>query len=395
MVSTSTAPGGTCPTSRPSIQPTSPPPVPGTDRTMPNLHRKPILLITRGLDPVGTGRQIELVAAGLRAAGRDIHVALTTTGGSLAERLAEAECTVHRVGHRPVIDPAAAVALAALVARLQPAVVTAWGRSQIAIVPAVRLVAPAVRLVGWLARPVRGGLVAAGLRRLDCAVAASPGAAESCRRLGVAAGRIEHIAPGIAPPASRGLSRGAIAADLGLDPARQWTLCVAPLEADARLERLVWAMDQLGVVRKDLQHVLVGAGPIRGRLLRRARVQEVAERLVVVSHCGLLPDLLGQVRLVWQSGTVALGGAVLDAMAGGVPVVAVVSDAARQLVVDGETGWIAPPLPESEFPRRAFNILEDAALAARWGAAASARAAAEFPVDRMIAAHVAALERLE
>jgi glycosyltransferase involved in cell wall biosynthesis len=361
---------------------------------MPNLHRKPILLVSRGLDPVGTGRQIELVAAGLRAAGRAVHVALTTTGGSLAERLAAAGCTVHPVGHRPTVDPAAAVALAALVVRLRPAVVTAWGRSQIAIVPAVRLVAPAVRLVGWLARPARGGLVATGLRRLDRAVAASPGAAESCRRLGVAAGRIEHIAPGITPASGRGLSRAAIAAELGLDPARQWTLCVAPLEADTRLERLVWAMDQLGVVRKDLQHVLVGAGPMRGRVLRRARVQEVAERLVVVPDCGLLPDLLGQVRLVWQSGTVALGGAVLDAMAGGVPVVAVASDAARQLVVDGETGWVAPPLPESELPRRAFTILEDEPRAARMAAAGAARAAACFPAAASVAAHVALHERL-
>ena len=361
---------------------------------MPNLHRKPILLVSRGLDPVGTGRQIELVAAGLRAAGRDLHVALTTTGGGLAERLAAAGCTVHRVGHRPVVDPAAAVALAALVARLRPAVVTAWGRSQIGIVPAVRLVAPAVRLVGWLARPARGGLVAAGLRRLDRVVVASPGAADSCRRLGVAGGRIEHIAPGIAPPSGRGLSRVALAAELGLDPTRQWTLCVAPLEADTRLERLVWAMDQLGVVRKDLQHVLVGAGPMHGRVFRRARVHEVAERLVVVSHCSLLPDLLGQVRLVWQSGTVALGGAVLDAMAGGVPVVAVASDAARQLVVDGETGWIAPPLPESELPRRAFKILEEESQTTRMAAAGAARAAECFAAAASVAAHVALHERL-
>ena len=361
---------------------------------MPNLHRKPILLVSRGLDPVGTGSQVELVAAGLRAAGCDLHVALTTTGGGLAERLAAAGCSVHRVGHRPVVDAAAAGALAALVARLRPAVVTAWGRSQIATMPAVRLVAPAVRLVGWLARPVRGGLVAAGLRRLDRVVAASLGAAESCRRLGVAAGRIEHIAPGIAPPSGRGLSRGAIAAALGLDPARQWTLCVAPLEADTRLERLVWAMDQLGVVRKDLQHVLVGAGPMHARVLRRARVHEVAARLVVVPHCGLVPDLIGQVRLVWQSGTVALAGAVLDAMAADVPVVAVASDASRQLIVDGETGWIAPPLPESEFPRRAFKILEEESQAARMAAAGAARAAACFPAAASVAAHVALHERL-
>jgi glycosyltransferase involved in cell wall biosynthesis len=298
------------------------------------------------------------------------------------------------VGRRPVVDPAAALGLAALVARLRPATVGAWGRSQVALLPAVRIAAPTVRLIGWVARPVRGGLAGAGLRRADLVVTASPGAAESCRRLGIAPGRIEEIAPGIAPAQGEGLSRAAIAAELGLDPVRHWTLCVAPLEADARLERLVWAIDQLGVVRKDLQHVLVGAGAMRRRLLRRARVHEIVDRLVVVPHCGLLPDLLGQVRLVWQSGTVALGGAVLDAMAGGVPVVAVAGDAAGQFVADGETGWIAPPLPESELPRRAFKILEDEPLAARMGAAAAARAAASFPAAASVAAHVALHERL-
>jgi glycosyltransferase involved in cell wall biosynthesis len=361
---------------------------------MPNLLRKPTLLVCRGLDPVGTGRQIELVAAGLRDAGGDVHVAVTTTGGSVPERLARAGCTVHCVGRRPVVDPAAAAGLARLAVRLRPAVVTAWGRSQIAVLPAVRFVAPTVRLVGWLARPVGGGLVAAALRRIDRVIAAAPAAAESCARLGVAAGRIERIAPGITAARHEGPERGAVAAALGLDPARRWTLCVAPLEAESRLERLVWAIDQLGVVRRDLQHVLVGAGPLLGRVLRRARVQEVADRLVCMSHCGLLPDLLGHLALVWQSGTVALGGALLDAQAAGVPAVAVTSDAAGQIIADGETGWIAPVLPESEFPRRAFRILEDEPLARRMAAAGLARAATCFPAAASVAAHVALCERL-
>ena len=91
----------------------------------------------------------------------------------------------------------------------------------------------------------------------------------------------------------------------------------------------------------------------------------------------------------------AHGGAILDGMARGVPAVAVESASARQLVVDGETGRIVPPVPESEFPRRAFNILEDDALAVRWAAAARARAETEFPVDRMVRAHLAALARME
>jgi glycosyltransferase involved in cell wall biosynthesis len=362
---------------------------------MPHVFRKPILLVVRGLDAVGSGRQAALVAAGLMEAGADVHVAVTTAGGCLPGELAAAGCTVHRVGRRPVVDAAAAAGIVTLVARLQPGVVTAWGRSQVPLVVGARCAAVAVKLAGWLARPVRGPWATAMLRRLDCVVAASPATAESCRRLGVAERRIEPIPPGIGPAAAaRRLPRADVARRLGLDPARQWTLCVAPLEADSRLDRLIWAIDQLGVVRRDLQHVLVGAGPLLGRVLRRARVQEAADRLVVLPHCDLLPDLLAQVPLVWQSGEVAVGGAILDAMACGVPAVAVESDAARQLIADGASGAIAPAVPQSVFPRRAFTNHEDTALAARMAVAAGARAAACFPAAASVAAHVALHRRL-
>jgi glycosyltransferase involved in cell wall biosynthesis len=139
----------------------------------------------------------------------------------------------------------------------------------------------------------------------------------------------------------------------------------------------------------------VGAGPLRARLLRRARVQELDERLHLFPHLDCLPDLLREVRLVWQSGEVACGGTLLDGMALGIPAVAVASDSARQLIVDGETGRIVPAEPESEFPRRALGIVEDDTLAARYGSAAKARAAAEFPRDRMVAAMMAATEHVQ
>ncbi|MFM8705382.1 MAG: glycosyltransferase, partial [Planctomycetia bacterium] len=190
-----------------------------------------------------------------------------------------------------------------------------------------------------------------------------------------------------------GLARGELATRLGLDREKIWTLCVAPLVAESRLERLLWAIDQLGVVHRRLEHVLVGGGPLRDRLLRRARAQRVDERLHLFDHLDCLPDLLRETRLVWQSGEVACGGGLLDAMALGIPTVAVASDASRQLIVDAETGRLVPAEPESEFPRRALRIIEDDALAERYGAAARTRAAAEFPVERMVAGIIAALER--
>jgi glycosyltransferase involved in cell wall biosynthesis len=353
-------------------------------------------MVARGLDSIGTGRQIELVAKGFLAAGWNVHLAVTTAGGAVATRLAHAGVTVHRLSTRPIVDAAAAVRLVQVARRLDlgsSAVVLTWGRSQVRLAAAIKLLIPTVGFVSHLAMRPSGTITGLALGQADRVIASSPAVAAGCERLGVSPVKIDMIPPAADPAPAEGLSRAELAARLGLDPENIWTLCVAPLVPEARLERLLWAIDQLGVVHRRLEHVLVGAGPLRGRVLRRARVQQLAERLHLVPHLDCLPDLLREVRLVWQSGEVAYGGALLDGMALGIPAVAVASDAARQLIVDGETGRIVPADPESDFPRRALGIIEDDALAARYGSAAKARAVAEFPTDRMVAAVLAACAR--
>jgi glycosyltransferase involved in cell wall biosynthesis len=354
------------------------------------LGRK-ILFVTRALDPVGTGRQVELAAEGLAAAGFDVAVAITTCGGDVASRLADRGITVHAVGRRPVVDAAAMARLATFRARFEPETLLGFGRSAALPLLTARLLGARCRTLLWLGLPPRRASTIQAAKRLDGVIATSPGVASACTRSGIRADRIIVVPPGITRDAGRGLSREDIAARIGLDPTKQWTLAVAPLEPEPRLQRLLWAIDQLGVVRKDLQHVLIGAGPLLGQIGRRARAQELAERLIVLPSCNVLPDLLTHVKIVWQSGSVALGGALLDGMAHGLPTVAVESDAARQLVVDDVTGRVVPALPESEFPRRAFNIVEDDDLARRYGDAAAARAATEFPVEPFVEGIVAAV----
>ena len=351
-------------------------------------------MVARGLDSIGTGRQVELAAEALLAAGWDVHLAVTTGGGAIATRLTHAGATVHRLSTRPVVDAAAAVRLVQVARRLDlgsSAVVLAWGRSQIRLAAAIKLLMPTVRFVSHLAMQPSGTLTGLALGQADRVIASSPAVAAGCERLGLSPVKIDMIPPAADPAPAEGLSRAELAARLGLDPEKIWTICVAPLVPEAKLERLLWAIDQLGVVHKRLEHVLVGAGPLRARVLRRARVQHLAERLHLFPHLDCLPDLLREVRLVWQSGEVACGGAILDGMALGIPAVAVASDSARQLIIDGETGRIVAVDPESDFPRRSLGIIEDDELAARYGTAAKARAAAEFPRDRMVAAMFAAI----
>ena len=92
--------------------------------------RQPLLIAVRGLDPVGIGRQVELLARGLAADGRNVHIAITSAGGNLAARLRDAGLSVHAIGRRPVPDVAAMVRLVGLVRRLGAGTLVSFGRRQ-------------------------------------------------------------------------------------------------------------------------------------------------------------------------------------------------------------------------------------------------------------------------
>ena len=68
---------------------------------------RPVLLVARGLDPVGTGCELEHAAVGFAAAGQAVVVAVTSSGGSVPGRLAARGFAVHRLGRRPVVDAGA------------------------------------------------------------------------------------------------------------------------------------------------------------------------------------------------------------------------------------------------------------------------------------------------
>ncbi len=373
-----------------------------------------VILVSRGLDPIGTGRQVLLAAAGLAERGFEVHLATVSLDGSPDGPLAKAAggiVAVHSMSNRPApsnipVDPAAISGLAGLLRRGDFDLVEAWGWSSGVAAAAALAVAGLARgrrppLVFRVATPSgRSWPRRAALSRATVVLADGDDVAAACREAapgtpvvvvppGIPA---ETVNPAAAPP------RHEVATRYGLRADQPWTLCVAPLESPSRLERLLWAMDQIDVVHQGVEHLLIGAGSQSGRLARRARVQQVADRLKVVPYPRPpLPegasDLVAHATLVWQSGEVALGGVILDAMAAGRPIVAVESMSARNLIEDGVSGKIVPADPASEFPRQAVKILEDAAMAARLGEGARLRATERFSLQAFHEAHAAAIER--
>ncbi len=353
-----------------------------------------LLLVSPDHHAVGSGRQLELAAAALQQAGWRVHVAVLTTGGSLADRLEPIGVTVSRLGRRPAIDAAVVPRLFQFSRRLQPAVVLAWGRQVAVPVAAARLVCRRLGLGSWrhfqwLAQPPRSAPEQVAVQAADKILATDAAVAEGC------AGQGGHGQAVVVPPAAAAFAaaggREQLATALGLAPANRWTLTVAPLVAASRLEQLLWAIDQMGVARDDLDHVIVGAGPLARRLARRARIQELADRVHFFDRLDCLPELLPQVELIMQSGRVALGGCLLEGLAHGIPLVAIDTPESRAVIGDGDAGRLVPAVPESEFARRAIQLLEDRDLAAACTAAGRRRVAEWFDPQASAAALVAAV----
>ncbi|MDE3097660.1 MAG: glycosyltransferase, partial [Chloroflexota bacterium] len=83
---------------------------------------------------------------------------------------------------------------------------------------------------------------------------------------------------------------------------------------------------------------------------------------------------------------------VLEAMACGLPVVATDVGAVADVVEDGVTGFVVPPLDPPAIARAALRLLDDAALRERMGHAGRARAVERFSVERCTEVHVQAYD---
>ena len=137
---------------------------------------------------------------------------------------------------------------------------------------------------------------------------------------------------------------------------------------------LLDAFSQLAAQRPGLVLELVGEGPEREPIVRRARELGVAERVRLL---GPLPWEEVRARL-GRAGVFALPSirlpsgrmegipvALMEAMASGVPVVSTRLSGVPELVRDGETGLLVEPGDPAGLARAMATLLDDDELAAR------------------------------
>jgi glycosyltransferase involved in cell wall biosynthesis len=167
-------------------------------------------------------------------------------------------------------------------------------------------------------------------------------------------------------------------------------LAICRLEPQKGIDVAVRAIAILRARHGDVHLVVLGEGA------ERAQIQSLARELGVSAHLpGRVPDVSAWLDraavLVHPVRWEGFGLAVLEAMLGGLPVVATRVSSLPELVVDGETGVLVPP----DNPTALAAGLERAlAEAPRLGEAGRRRARERFSVARMVDATVAVYEEV-
>lgn len=161
-------------------------------------------------------------------------------------------------------------------------------------------------------------------------------------------------------------------------------------------------VEAFAILRERLPHLrprlslhIAGGGPLLEPLRERVRSMGLAGAVRLLGERSDIPDVLDEFR-VFALTSIAEGcpGAVLEAMAAGLPVVATRVGGVPDIVDDGVTGRLVPPSQPCAIAAALEPYVIDAALAAHHGAAGRDRVEREFGMQTMVNAYQGLYERL-
>ncbi|MBN1515049.1 glycosyltransferase [Candidatus Sumerlaeota bacterium] len=172
-------------------------------------------------------------------------------------------------------------------------------------------------------------------------------------------------------------------AELGCPPGGALAVVVARLHPQKNHRLLLSALRRLGDARKDFKAALIGEGKMEDEL--RALTQEWG-----LSDCVRFAGLRDDVERYYKAADFAIlpsdkegfSNVVIEAMAGGCPVVATDVGGNREAILDGVTGYIVPPNDEAALAAALEKMLAEPKRREEMAKAAVERARV-FSLDAM------------
>lgn len=249
-----------------------------------------------------------------------------------------------------------------------------------------------VHYVPWVGpgvtRPAVLRYTTAYANRCDCVIAPSRAVVERLRDRGVRA-RIELLPTGtVDPEAMATLDPGWVRPVFGIPAGRPLLVTASRLGKEKSVDLLLDAFARI-LSRQEASLLIVGDGPEAPALREQALRLGVDAHTVFAGpqpHRKTLECLAAADIFVFASQTETQGMAVIEAMAAGLPVVAVAAGGVADAVRDGESGFLVDPSADA-LAARVLALLNDPSRRASLGGRAKDAAMAfslEALTDRLV-----------
>ncbi len=354
------------------------------------MHR--ILHITSTLALSGTASQIAILAAGLPKDRFELHLAVVCRR-PVAHDVSTSDVRPTIIRTQSQVDPFAFWKLRRLISKLQPDIVHTWefdantvGRIA-AVSAGVNHLIASERRIDNFKTDLESSIDRRLARRTDRIVVNSCAVQQFNISRGLPESKIAVIPSAChVTNAPSSESRERFLAAVGLPSEAKLIAYVGSIQPRKRLKEIVWATDQLKAVGVPAHLLVIGDGPYRLALERYRWLNRVDDRVHFLGRRDDVRRFLAHTDVLWQPSAIeGQSSAILEAMAAGVAVVAADSGGNRELILNGETGYLVSTAERAGFARWTLPILEDPSLARRFGVAAKERVANFHNAGEMVA----------
>jgi glycosyltransferase involved in cell wall biosynthesis len=353
-----------------------------------------ILHIIDSFARTDSARQLLVLSQGLAQQGFDVHVVALGGRGSMVPEYRAARIAIKELDRRWPQDPVAFVRLRRLIAAVRPDVVHAWdfdagvyGRLAARAAGVRRVFVSHIRIGSWYGswQWFVERKLAENTQRL---IVSSQLVRDWCVRNGLPSERLCVIPPGVLPARVSDVSRDQLLRELKLPADARLIGVVGRLVPHNHVKDLIWAADLLRVLHDNLRLLVIGDGPLRPQLEQYARMASDLDHIRFFGDRSDAWRIMPHLDVLWDaSEDCSLSYAILEAMAAGVPVIAGDTPIKRELIIDGETGYLIPLYDRSGRALRARHtdrLFTDHTLAARLATASHQRAHEHFSAERMM-----------
>ena len=172
-------------------------------------------------------------------------------------------------------------------------------------------------------------------------------------------------------------------------------IAVARLSAEKDFPTLLAAIQLASDELPQLRLRIVGDGPEHGALVEQARQLGLSDRVDFLGHrLDVAAELAQASMYVASSRTEGISLTLLEAMATGLPAVTTAVGGNGEIVVDGETGYLAPAGEAAALARQIVRLGRDPEGGRRMGRLGRERVETHFDVKRMVRDYEAVYDEL-